>query len=238
MTENLRLWKALGTTDPGQTKQFKRSGGFSGTAIKPIWATMRMTEEFGPCGSGWGMGRPEFQVVPGDNKEVLVYCTVCMWHGSEDRIVYGVGGDKVVSYVKANEQYKRPERWENDDEAFKKAYTDALSNAMKQIGVGADVHMGLFDDSKYVEKARKAETTKARNERFDAVKTALLESDDPAATWHDFKEEIEEFKAQDQQYYDDLKQAGAKRKAELLEKERLVAGYGQGFTEVNQPKGE
>ena len=35
----------------------------------------------------------------------------------------------------------------------KAAYTDAilLSNAMKMIGVGADVHMGLFDDNKYVQ---------------------------------------------------------------------------------------
>jgi hypothetical protein len=64
--------------------------------------------------------------------------------------VYGVGGDKVVSYIKANEQYNRPERWENDDEAFKKAFTDGLTNAFKLIGVGADVHMGMLDDSKYV----------------------------------------------------------------------------------------
>ena len=38
----------------------------------------------------------------------------------------------------------------NDDEAFKKAFTDAVMNAFKFIGVAADVHMGLFDDSKYV----------------------------------------------------------------------------------------
>lgn len=156
MNENTKLWDKLGKTDPAHTKQFKRGGGFSGTAIKPMWSYRRLTEEFGPCGTGWGVNEPVFQVVQGDNREVLVYCTVSgwyMWEG-ERKAVYGVGGDKVVTHIKANTQYNRPERWENDDEAFKKAFTDALTNAFKLIGVGADVHMGMFDDNKYVNTLR------------------------------------------------------------------------------------
>lgn len=157
MTENTALWDKLGKTDPSHTKTFKRAGGFSGTAIKPMWSYKRMTEEFGPCGVGWGLGEPTFQVVPGENKEVLVYCTAMIWYREDDKnaVVYGVGGDKIVTYIKANEQYNRPERWENDDEAFKKAFTDAVTNALKMIGVGADVHMGMFDDSKYVNTMKK-----------------------------------------------------------------------------------
>lgn len=156
MTGNTDLWDRLGKTDPAHTKQFKRAGGFSGTAIKPMWSYRRLTEEFGPCGTGWGVDKPEFQVVAGENREVMVFCTVSGWYlnNGERRAVFGVGGDKVVSYVKANEQYRRPERWENDDEAFKKAFTDALTNAFKLVGVGADVHMGLFDDNKYVNAIR------------------------------------------------------------------------------------
>lgn len=150
MTDNTRYWDKLGKTDPTHTKAFKRGGGFTGTAIKPMWSYKRMTEEFGPCGEGWGVGEPSFQVVPGENKEVLVYCTASIWYTDPSNVVYGVGGDKVVTYIKANEQFKRPERWESDDEAFKKAYTDAITNALKMIGVGADVHMGMFDDNKYV----------------------------------------------------------------------------------------
>lgn len=153
--DNLQLWNDLGKTNPSETKQFKRAGGFSGTAIKPMWVWQRLTEKFGPMGTGWGCAKPEFQLVNGENREVLVYCTVQGWYEGGDEFamqnVYGVGGDKVVSYIKANEQYNRPERWENDDEAFKKAYTDALMNAFKFIGVGADVHMGRFDDNKYVQ---------------------------------------------------------------------------------------
>lgn len=148
---NTRLWDKLGKTDPSNTKSFKRAGGFSGTAIKPMWSFKRMTEEFGPCGVGWGISyNPAFQVVEGSDGEVLVYCTVSVWYqepGKErSESVFGVGGDKVV--------VKQSSGLRSDDEAFKKAYTDAIGNALKLIGVGADVHMGLFDDSKYVNEMR------------------------------------------------------------------------------------
>lgn len=164
MSDNLAIWNALSKTDPKHTKQFKRAGGFSGTAIKPMWIVHKLTAQFGPVGEGWGMGKPDFQVVPGNNGEVLVYCTVECWHGSSENKLYGVGGDKIVTYIKPNEQYKRPERWENDDEAFKKAFTDAVGNAFKFVGVGADVHMGQFDDSKYVQQVAREYAEQARDE--------------------------------------------------------------------------
>ncbi len=147
-SENTRLWDILGRTDPSQTKQFSRSGGFKGTAIKPMWSYRRMTEEFGPCGFGWGVGEPVFQVVPGSDSEMLVYCTASVWYRHEDKDcrVYGVGGDKVVNKFSSG--------LKSDDEAFKKAFTDAVTNALKLIGVGADVHMGMFDDNKYVNTMR------------------------------------------------------------------------------------
>jgi hypothetical protein len=139
--ENLRVWNALSRTDPAHTKQFSRAGGFKGTAIKPIWIVHRLTEQFGPCGEGWGIGEPRFETVPAD-EEILVYCTVECWHGSPENKIYGVGGDKV--------RVKRQSGAFCDDEAFKKAFTDAVGNAFKFVGVGADVHMGLFEDSKYL----------------------------------------------------------------------------------------
>lgn len=142
MSENTKLWDILGRTDPAHTKAFTRGGGFKGTALKPMWSFRRMTEEFGPCGTGWGVGEPSFQVVPGPEGEVLVYCTASIWYGNDKATCFGVGGDKVVG--------KNKYGLNSDDEAFKKAFTDAVTNALKLIGVGADVHMGLFDDSKYV----------------------------------------------------------------------------------------
>lgn len=139
------IWDRLGKTDPAHTKQFSRAGGFKGTALKPQWAIRRLTEEFGPCGIGWGMGEPSFQLVAAGN-ETLVFCTVSAWHTEPTNVIYGVGGDKVTA--------SRQSGPFNDDEAFKKAFTDALMNAFKFVGVGADIHMGLFDDSKYVAEAR------------------------------------------------------------------------------------
>jgi hypothetical protein len=138
---NTVIWDALGKTDPAHTKAFNRSGGFKGTAIKPIWILRKLTEQFGAAGIGWGVNEPQFQVVPAEG-EILVYCTVSAWHGTKDNTLWGVGGDKV--------QAKRSGGSFCDDEAFKKAFTDAINNAFKSIGVGADVHMGQFDDDKYV----------------------------------------------------------------------------------------
>jgi hypothetical protein len=140
---NLRIWNPLSRTDPAHTKGFSRAGGFKGTAVKPIWITQRLTEMFGPCGEGWGFEKPEFQLV-NTPTDTLVYCTVTAWYLDEKKqhFIYGVGGDKVV--------VQRQSGPFCDDEAFKKAFTDALGNAFKFVGVAADVHMGLFDDSKYV----------------------------------------------------------------------------------------
>lgn len=142
---NTTIWDALAKTDPKHTKPFNRAGGFKGTAIKPIWIIRKLTEQFGAAGVGWGVNEPRFEVVTADG-EILVYCTVSCWHGDKANVLWGVGGDKV--------QAKRQGGFFNDDEAFKKAFTDAVGNAFKTIGIGADVHMGLFDDDKYVTAAK------------------------------------------------------------------------------------
>lgn len=179
---NMRIWDVLGKTDPSATKTFKRAGGFSGTAIRPMWANMRMTQQFGPAGVGWGQTEPKFETIT-TSEEILVYCTVGLWYmeGDEKRgPVYGVGGDKVLTQIfykdkqgnrvkdEATGRFKTYPQ--TDDEAFKKAYTDALGNAMKFVGVGADVHMGQFDDSKYVQSMREefSAEDKAREEAVRA----------------------------------------------------------------------
>ena len=118
MTDKTKLWGALGKTDPAHTKAFNRAGGFKGTAVKPMWVMQRLTEEFGPCGIGWGVGEPQFQIVPAGG-DVLVYCSVSCWHGSKENVLWGVGGDKVST--------QRSSGTFNDDEACKKAFTDAIS---------------------------------------------------------------------------------------------------------------
>ena len=142
MSDNLHIWDILGKTDPAHTKPFSRAGGFKGTALKPMWAIKQLTEQFGPVGMGWGTGEPRFELVHGQDGEVLVYCTVSVWHTDRANVSWGVGGDKAIA--------KNKNGLFHDDEAFKKAFTDATMNGFKSLGVGADIHMGQFDDNKYV----------------------------------------------------------------------------------------
>lgn len=153
---NLDIWNKLGKTDPAHTKSFNRAGGFKGTAIKPIYTEQKMTEQFGVCGVGWGIDEPKFQVVPGNDGQMAVYCWVSIWIKDGDTVsapIHGVGGDMVV--------VKQSAGLRTDDEAFKKAFTDAVGNAMKHLGMSADVHMGRFDDDKYVSGRRGEEAAAA-----------------------------------------------------------------------------
>ena len=144
MSDNLELWNAVSRVPPEHLKGFTRGGGFKGTAIKPMWSIKAMTEHFGPCGQGWGVHEPKFTIHPA-GVETLVFCTVGVWY-KDNAPIYGVGGDKVVAQFSSG---IKP-----DDEAFKKAYTDALTNALKLLGVGADIHMGLWDGNKYVDEPK------------------------------------------------------------------------------------
>lgn len=150
MTDNLAIWNTLGRTSPEHTKGFTRGGGFKGTAVKPIYTEQKMTEMFGPCGIGWGFSEPTFQLVPGSDGQTAVYCWLTLWFvhdGARSAPIPGVGGDFVI--------VKQSSGLRTDDEAFKKAFTDAIGNAMKHIGMSADVHMGRFDDSKYVNELKR-----------------------------------------------------------------------------------
>lgn len=179
--ENTALWDKLGKTDPAHTKAFTRGGGFKGTAIKPMFSYRRMTEEFGPCGVGWGVGQPSFQVVPA-GEEILVFCTVSVWHGKPEQAVYGVGGDKAV--------VKQSSGLRSDDEAFKKAFTDAVTNGLKLIGVGADVHMGMFDDNKYVNSMKDEFSVQQQNQNEPSQKPSNDAPPKPSAAHQ--KRQLEE----------------------------------------------
>jgi hypothetical protein len=148
------IWDKLSRPNPKALKAFQRSGGFKGTAINPMYTLHTVTEAFGPCGLGWGMTRPEFQIV-GSN----VYCTVGVWHSArESETVWGVGGEALTG--------------RGDDEAFKKAYTDALSNALKHLGANADIYFNLWDGNKYVdEKPEPVAPTKVTPHEDDHQKT-------------------------------------------------------------------
>jgi len=142
MTANTTLWDSVYKTDPAHTKAFKKGGGFSGTAIKPYWLIRRATEVFGEIGIGWGFRETENQFVAG------VWCSkVEVWYihpVSGKNGVIEQWGQTIMQGTNKHGDFV-------DEEAPKKAVTDGLTKCLSYLGFAGDVHMGRFDDSKYIE---------------------------------------------------------------------------------------
>jgi len=132
----LALWNRLYKTPKEHLKPFTRAGGFKGTSIKPMYAIMRATEEFGPCGQGWGWDVHETRVDEG-----MVFCLVSVW--------YKIDGERCQTGAQWGGTQMRDHRGNSSDECFKMSITDAVTKCLTYIGIGADVHMGQHDGDKY-----------------------------------------------------------------------------------------
>jgi len=135
-TEFLRLYESLRAVPKEAQKPFD-NGRFKGTDINPMWRIKRMTEIFGPCGLGWYVEVVHRSLEHStDGKTVCAFIGLNLFvkvDGEWSKPIYGEGGNTMCSFNK---------KWssiDTSDEAFKMAYTDAFSNATKQLGLGADV---------------------------------------------------------------------------------------------------
>jgi hypothetical protein len=147
---NLALWHRFYVTDPSQTKTFKRGGGFSGTAIRPFWVIMRATEEFGPAGKGWGWQEVEHKIHVTTDDRAVWFSKVVVWYtldGQRHETGPQWGATEMVGVYASGKKFF-------DEEAAKKAVTDGIMKCLSYLGLAGDVHMGNFDDSKYVAEAR------------------------------------------------------------------------------------
>jgi hypothetical protein len=147
--KNMRIWNEV-SAPPSEALKTIGGGRLKGmTDIKPQWRFKVMTEIFGPCGIGWKYEITSMREVPCSNGEVAVFVDVNLYFKEEDNWsapIPGSGGSMLVSNEKNGAHVS--------DEAFKMATTDALSTAMKYIGVAADVYMGMWDGSKYKEQPK------------------------------------------------------------------------------------
>lgn len=142
---NTLIWDTLFKTDPNYTKKFDK-GTYKGTAINPMYVYKKLTEQFGACGIGWKVEIIDTQTQHFQDGAVIVSQTVKLFikNGSEwsDGIV-GTGGDYIRRITNKGSIMV-------DDDGYKKALTDAITNATKMLGMSGDVYMGLYDDNKYV----------------------------------------------------------------------------------------
>lgn len=141
--ENLKIYNQLKTV-PETVKKKITGGRLSGmTDIKPQWRIEKMTEVFGPCGFGWYYEVTKVDYTDGANDEKICTVNINLYYKQENewsKPIPGCGGSMFVTLEKAG--------LHTSDEAEKMATTDALSVAMKMLGMGADVYMG-YSDSKY-----------------------------------------------------------------------------------------
>lgn len=122
------------------------------TDISPMWRIQAMTEVYGECGVGWKYSIDKIWTEPGSEGQVMCFVMVSLFtktsveielcnRGKENiaaivwsEAIPGVGGSFLVQKEKAGLY--------SSDEGFKMALTDALSVAMKALGVGANVYSG------------------------------------------------------------------------------------------------
>lgn len=143
MNDNLKLYNSVRTV-PQTAQKSIDAGRLKGkTDINPMWRIKVLTEQFGPCGVGWRYETTGREFVAGANGEIAVFVDIELRTGGPDgwsEPIPGSGGSMFVSKER-NGLY-------TDDEAVKKATTDAISVACKALGVGADVYWDR-DRTKY-----------------------------------------------------------------------------------------
>jgi len=112
------------------------------------------TDQFGPVGIGWGFevvreeyrnGQPYFIDSVVAHHEVIHILYVKFWY-----ILDGSTGT-IYHYGQTTFTGKRNNGdFFTDEEAPKKSLTDAVSKCLVQLGFAANIYMGVWDDSKYV----------------------------------------------------------------------------------------
>ena len=110
MDNNLKIYNDLRNVPKEAQKSFN-NGRFSGTDINPMWRIKKLTEEFGVCGFGWYYEIASREIITSPDGTMCAFVAVKL-------------------YVKQDGVWSMP---------IYGALTDAVSNATKQLGLGADV---------------------------------------------------------------------------------------------------
>ena len=135
LKENLKYYDLMRTC-PKECMREIKGGDLKGFSdINPMWRIEKMTELFGMCGFGW-----KYEITKQWNEqyanEVKTYCNINLYvkmNGEWSDAIQGTGGS---SFVRTSKDGLRV-----SDENYKMALTDALSVAMKALGMAADVYL-------------------------------------------------------------------------------------------------
>jgi hypothetical protein len=135
---NMDIWNKLTKSDPKYLKKIS-FGARSFTAIDPQYQVMKMTEQFGPVGVGWGW-HSTTEVVNTSNGDSAVLAHVTVWHTSPSNSFGAFTGCR---------KFFDAAKGRLAEDAPKMAVTDGLTKALSHVGCDADVFLGKMDGNKY-----------------------------------------------------------------------------------------
>jgi len=158
--DNMKIWDAV-KRPPSQALKTIQGGRLKGKSdINPQWRYQVMTEQFGVCGIGWKYEIVRLWIEPAPSDQVFAFAKINLYIkiGEEwSEAIPGVGGSMLVT--------KETSGLFASDEGYKMAITDALSTAMKMIGVAGDIYAGLWDGTKYADKPAQKPVKDSPDER-------------------------------------------------------------------------
>lgn len=169
MNNNKALWNRSFTTDPKAVKPITGKQ-YQGNSPKPYWIVERLTDEFGPCGIGWGFTILNERFERFSDTDALHVAVLRLWYVLDDKRgeLEQIGQTK-ASYTTSKGAFMV------DEDAPKKSVTDALVKCASYLGFAGDIFSGRWDDSKYVAeaaaewKARRGEAAKSNTAKRGAV---------------------------------------------------------------------
>lgn len=142
--DNKELWNRAFTTDPRAVKPITGKQ-YKGNSPKPYWIVERLTDEFGPCGIGWGFTILNERMERLTERDVLHVAVLRFWFKTGDQR----GEFEQIGQTKA--VYESKNGTMVDEDAPKKSVTDALVKCASYLGFAGDIFSGMWDDSKYVQ---------------------------------------------------------------------------------------
>ena len=152
-----QAWDRLARPPKEALKQI-RGGRLSGmTDVNPQWRYKAMHDVFGPVGEGWKYQIENIWTEPGLDGQVFMFARVMVWvksNGGWSDPIPGIGGSMLLEKDKNGIHH--------NDESPKMAVTDALSVALKMLGVAADIYAGRWDGTKYKDDEQKPHKSVAK----------------------------------------------------------------------------
>ena len=144
---NLRFFEKMGKVPKEFLSKIPKGPMAGKSSIDSQWRLKKMTEVFGPCGSGWKYEIVRVWTEPGPGETVACFCQINLYwredpQGPWSDPIPGIGGNQLIQ--------KFSRGLNLNDEGYKMALTDALSVAGKALGVASLIYEGAFDGDKYL----------------------------------------------------------------------------------------